>query len=154
MCPLAGRLVAGCGVGFKGGLNLGTREPLVAHGSGGRSHGQRRQPRVGTRYLRLHPSYTGRLTVPTDSQLRDQDLRLRIRRLIEQGVLPVMVPKQIAAGYGSGAVCVGCEKPITATHVEYEIEDCRDGRRLRFHLGCHVVWQIECARASPASSNR
>jgi len=119
---------------------------------GGRLYGRCGQPRVGTRYLRLHP-YTARLTMRTESQLRDYDLRVRIRRLIEQGVLPVMVPKQIAGGYGSGHLCVGCERPITGTQVEYEVEDCRDGRSLRFHLGCHVVWQIECARANPTSSN-
>jgi len=152
MCPLAGRLVAGCGIRFKGGLDLDTREPLMSHGSGGRLYGRRGHPRVGTRYLRLHP-YTARLTMPTESQLRDHDLRVRIRRLIEQGVLPVMVPKQIAGGYGSGDLCVACEKPITGTQVEYEIEDFRNGRSLRFHLGCHVVWQIECARASTTSSN-
>ena len=119
----------------------------------GRLYGRRAQPRrVGTRYLRLR-LYSARLTMPTESQLRDHDLRVRIRGLIEQGVLPVMVPKQIAAGYGSGHLCVGCEKPITDTQVEYEIEGCRNGRSLRFHLGCHVVWQIECARASPTSSN-
>jgi hypothetical protein len=123
----------------------------MTHGSG-RLYGRRGQPRVGTRYLRLR-LYSARLTMPTESQLRDHDLRVRIRGLIEQGVLPVMVPKQIAAGYGSGHFCVGCEKPITDTQVEYEIEDCRNGRSLRFHLGCHVVWQIECARASPTSSN-
>lgn len=92
--------------------------------------------------------------MPTESQLRDQDLRVRIRRLIEEGVLPVMVPKHIDGGYGSGQLCVGCERPITGTQVEYEIEDHRNGRRLRFHLGCHVVWQIECARTSPASDGR
>jgi hypothetical protein len=91
--------------------------------------------------------------MPTESQLRDADLRVRIRRLIELGVLPVMVPKQIVGGYGSGHLCVGCERAITDTQVEYEIEDYRDGRSLWFHLGCHVVWQIECARASPTSSN-
>src|SRR5690348_7799689 len=134
MCPLAGRLVAGCGIRFKGGLDLDTREPHMRRGSGGRLYGRCGQPRVGTRYLRLHP-YTAWLTMPTESQLRDYDLRVRIRRLIEQGVLPVMVPKQIAGGYGSGHPCVGCERPITVTQVEYEVEDCRDGRSLRFHLG-------------------
>ena len=90
--------------------------------------------------------------MPPESQLRDQDLRLRVRRLIEKGVLPVMVPKQIVGGYGSGHLCVACEKPITGTQVEYEIEDCRNGRRLSFHFGCHVVWQMECSRTSPTSN--
>ncbi|HEY6824133.1 MAG TPA: hypothetical protein VI195_06805 [Steroidobacteraceae bacterium] len=83
--------------------------------------------------------------MPTESQLRDHELRVRIRRLIGQGVLPVMVPKQIAGGYGSGQLCVGCDQPIASAQVVYEVTDERNGRRLSFHLGCHVVWQLECA---------
>jgi hypothetical protein len=26
----------------------------------------------------------------------------------------------------------------------------RTGRQMCFHLGCHVVWQMECAQARPA----
>jgi hypothetical protein len=33
--------------------------------------------------------------VPTEAQLRDTALRLRIRQRIENSLLPVMVPKQI-----------------------------------------------------------
>lgn len=84
--------------------------------------------------------------MPTESQLQDHDLRARIRRLIEEGVLPVMVPEQIAGGYGSGHLCVACDQPITGTQVEYEVQDPRDNKPLRFHLGCHVVWQIECVK--------
>ena len=88
--------------------------------------------------------------MPTESQLQDTALRMRIRALIEEGRLPVMLPKQILAGYGSGRVCVACDRPISGTQVEYEIEDDRNGHRLSLHLGCHVVWQIECARRSAA----
>ena len=86
--------------------------------------------------------------MPTESQLRDTALRLRVRERIENGRLPMMVPTLIEAGYGSGEVCVACDQPITSTQVEYELADCRDGRLLCFHLGCHVVWQIECAAAN------
>ena len=84
--------------------------------------------------------------MPTESQLRDHELRVRIRQLIEQGVLPVMVPKQIAGGYGAGQLCAGCDQPITSNQVVYEVTDERNGRPLSFHLGCHVVWQLECAQ--------
>jgi hypothetical protein len=85
--------------------------------------------------------------MPTESQLQDTALRSRIRERVEKGLLPVMVPKQIHGGYGAGDVCVACDLPITRTQVEYEVADPATGRDLHFHLGCHVVWQIECARA-------
>jgi hypothetical protein len=89
--------------------------------------------------------------MPIESQLRDTALRLRVRERIEDGRLPVMVPTRIDAGYGSGHVCVACDQAITSTQVEYELADYRDGRPLYFHLGCHVVWQIECASARHVS---
>jgi hypothetical protein len=82
--------------------------------------------------------------MPTESQLRDTALRLRVRERIENGRLPAMVPSWIAGGYGAGSVCAACDEPITSTQVEYEVNDERDGSRLSFHLGCHVVWQLEC----------
>jgi len=89
--------------------------------------------------------------MPTESQLRDATLRLRVSQLIENGQLPVMMPARIDAGYGSGCICAACGQLITRSQVEYEIEDCRDGHWFKFHLGCHVVWRLECARReSPA----
>jgi hypothetical protein len=82
--------------------------------------------------------------MPTESQLRDTALRLRVRERIENGRLPMIVPSQIAGGYGSGRVCAACDDPITSSQVEYEVNDERNGNRLSFHLGCHVVWQLEC----------
>jgi hypothetical protein len=91
--------------------------------------------------------------MPTESQLRNGALRLLVRQLLENGRLPVILPKQIAAGYGSGRVCAACDEPITSTQVEYEVDDCPNGGRLRFHMGCHVVWQLECARGLDTASN-
>jgi hypothetical protein len=86
--------------------------------------------------------------MPTESQLRDTALQLRVRQLIENGELPVMVPEQIEAGYGSGRACVACDRPITNIQVEYEIGDYRDSHPLIFHFGCHVMWRLECSRVN------
>jgi hypothetical protein len=85
--------------------------------------------------------------MPTKSQLRDAELRLRVRERIANGRLPVRVPDHILGGYGSGHTCVACDQPITSAQVEYEVADCRNDAKLCFHLGCHVVWQLECAAA-------
>lgn len=82
--------------------------------------------------------------MPTESQLRDE-LRRRVRQYLERGRLPMLVPEEVAAGYGSGRMCAACDEPITSTQVEYEVDDCRGGVRLRFHLNCHSAWRLECA---------
>lgn len=87
--------------------------------------------------------------MPTESQLRDAALRLHVRQRIASGQLPTCVPNRIEAGYGSGHVCVACDQLISHAHIEYEIQDERDGSQLRFHFGCYVVWQLECAGAKP-----
>jgi hypothetical protein len=85
--------------------------------------------------------------MPTESQLRDTELRMRVRQRIEQGTLPVVLPNKIFAGYGTGHRCVACDEEITQTQVEYEVAE-SPGRPLRFHLGCHVVWQLESGAAT------
>jgi hypothetical protein len=82
--------------------------------------------------------------MPTESHLRDAAVRLRVRELIKNGRLPVSLVAQIDTGYGSGCVCAACDSPITSRQVQFEV-DCLD-HRLRLHIGCHVVWQIECWR--------
>ncbi len=88
----------------------------------------------------------GDMSMPTESQLRAGALSLRVRQQLNNGQLPVMLPEQIAAGYGSGRACDVCDQPITSTQIECEVDDARDGRRLRFHVGCHLIWQLECTR--------
>jgi len=83
--------------------------------------------------------------MPNESQARDTALRLRVRERIENGRLPAMAAKHITSGYGSGSICAACDEPITDAQVEYEVDDERDGSRLNFHLGCHLVWQLECS---------
>jgi len=82
--------------------------------------------------------------MPTEWQSRESTLRVRVRERIENGRLPAIVLSQIAGGYGSGRTCAACDDPITSDQVEYEVHDERNGNRLTFHLGCHVMWQLEC----------
>ncbi len=89
--------------------------------------------------------------MPTESQLRDIELRARIRQRIDKGHLHVFVPSIIHAGYGSGATCEGCEQAITRDQVQYEVADPSDGIPIKLHLGCHVLWQMECNAPRSAS---
>jgi len=81
------------------------------------------------------------------AQLRNAELQAYIHRLMDEGRLPVILPEKIAAGYGSGSNCRGCDQPVTPTQIEYDIEDHSNGSvRLTLHRGCYVLWQIECVR--------
>ena len=83
--------------------------------------------------------------MPTEAQLRDAVLRDRIRRWIDEGRLPVLLPDRICAGYGSGSKCPACEQPITSNQIEYDVDYPSNGTpSLSLHLGCYVLWQIEC----------
>ena len=85
--------------------------------------------------------------MPTEAQLRDVELRDRIRRWIDEARLPVLLPDRICAGYGSGSKCPACEQPITSAQIEYDVEYPRNGTPLlSLHLGCYVLWQIECVK--------
>jgi hypothetical protein len=83
----------------------------------------------------------------TGAQLLDAKLRERICKRIAEGRLPVTLPERIeAAARGSGNECHGCGQPITSRQVECDVEDPSHGTRLMLHLGCHVLWQIECVK--------
>jgi len=89
--------------------------------------------------------------MPAESQLQDTALRLRVRELLKDGRLPLMVPMRVDGSYGCDQSCLVCDQPITTADVQYEVDDYRDGKRLCFHLICHVVWQTECVGARRVS---
>ncbi len=62
-------------------------------------------------------------------------LRLRVRKLIEEGRLPVMLPKAIFASYGEGNLCHACDQPITPAQIEYGVDHDINGSpfSLRLH---------------------
>ena len=94
---------------------------------------------------RYSPHRKGATPLSTESQLRNTELRTRIHRLIDQGSLPVMRPERVAGGYGCGRKCDACDEPITRDQIEYEVEGGRYGVPLELHLGCYVLWQLDCA---------
>jgi len=59
---------------------------------------------------------------------KENELRLRARILIEDGVLPGSFPEQTWGGYGAGEPCSLCGQPIKQNDVEYEVED-RSGEK-------------------------
>lgn len=80
-----------------------------------------------------------------DPQFRDIELRGRVRQLLEQGKLPLMPSiERMAAGYGTGHTCVACNQQITSAQMEYEVGG--TDTPLWFHLGCRLIWQLECAQ--------
>ncbi len=78
-------------------------------------------------------------------------LRLIARARIASGELPCPTPQlRMWGGYGSGKVCVVCDKTIEPVDVEYEVEETVKGtlKLMWFHLVCQSIWQLECARAA------
>jgi len=79
--------------------------------------------------------------MPTSAQVNDAALAARIRQLIDEGRLPVIIANRIHAGYGSGLECHACGRPILRDQIEYDVSE---PTPLRLHMGCHVLWQTEC----------
>jgi hypothetical protein len=84
--------------------------------------------------------------MPTEPVLPESELRARVLQRIDDGRLPLAVSTHIDAGYGAGAQCDLCDQSIASDKIEYDVTDPRGGRRLHFHLACHLAWQRECAR--------
>ncbi len=82
--------------------------------------------------------------MPYGSRLSERELRAIARQRMRDGRLPVVLSKDLIAGYGSGALCCLCEQPIEKHHVEYAVTAAPKGRELVFHLVCHAAWQLEC----------
>jgi hypothetical protein len=59
-------------------------------------------------------------------------------------------------GYGSGKVCVVCDKTIEPAEVEFEMEENVAGhaKQMWFHSLCQSAWQLECARAASFEGSR
>ena len=80
----------------------------------------------------------------SDPLLPERELRFRVLRRIRKGRLPIMLSTSIHAGYGRGDQCDLCDQLIAADKIEYDVIDSHSGKRLHFHLACHLAWQREC----------
>lgn len=74
----------------------------------------------------------------------ETELRQEARGRIARGDLPCTAPKKVYAGKGNDELCSLCARLIHAELIEYEVVVAE--RTLHFHLLCHGIWQIECAR--------
>ena len=76
-------------------------------------------------------------------------LHLRARQHIRNGVLPRMEPTKTWVGSVSGPLCSLYDTPILETQIEYEIAfewmegDTRHRETYLFHESCHRIWRHE-----------
>jgi hypothetical protein len=70
-------------------------------------------------------------------------LTQQVRQRFESGLLPVSDPAQTWAGPGLGKPCALCDNAIDSSETEYELLFGSDDVTLRFHRGCHGVWDRE-----------
>jgi hypothetical protein len=70
-------------------------------------------------------------------------IRDRIRAMLKTGEIPREDGSRTWAGYGEGAPCAACSKPVSGSELEYEV-DLVSGGTLNLHLKCHSLWQLEC----------
>jgi hypothetical protein len=81
--------------------------------------------------------------------LPGDDALARIRARMDDGRLPVLLPVRVRAGHASGSKCHACEGRFGGHQIAYDIEDVNGVVLLSLHLGCYVVWQIECIKRRP-----
>jgi hypothetical protein len=67
-----------------------------------------------------------------------------VREKVDAGVLPLEAPAKIWICLGSGRPCAVCGQSILFTEYEPLYNDNRAA--IRFHGGCHRVWEAERRR--------
>jgi hypothetical protein len=82
---------------------------------------------------------------PADDELRDV-----IRARIRLGRLPNPQGHRLFGGKGDGALCACCDRFITSSEIQFDIESRRaDGWVSHaMHLECFELWRIESRAAS------
>jgi hypothetical protein len=70
---------------------------------------------------------------------------------IDAGTLPRERSEKLFAGHGEGELCSACETPIHASQVEWSIRE-QDRVTVRFHLGCHSLWDEQLRKRTLVQS--
>jgi hypothetical protein len=81
----------------------------------------------------------------------DETRRRQVLEAIASGRLPAHLPTTSWAGYGSGAVCSVCRRPIGAEQLEAEFGGERAIPPYHLHLQCLAVWEALKANGAPTA---
>ena len=75
-------------------------------------------------------------------------LREKARAAVQNGKIPARRPDRTWGGPGVGAECSVCEKPVTKSELEFEIQFAHDGDhpgldKFHVHIRCFAAWEFE-----------
>jgi hypothetical protein len=74
----------------------------------------------------------------------------QIRRRIERGILPVVMPvRTMSIEVAQWQPCDGCDELIGPRHIAYALEFAVPPGVIRLHRVCHDLWIVECRRLTP-----
>jgi hypothetical protein len=86
------------------------------------------------------------------TELSESALRRIARKRIEDRQLPRIVPERMwGTPKGTGQLCCLCDRAITPDEAMLELDGWPN---LRFHVGCHAIWQRECRARDQERSER
>jgi hypothetical protein len=70
-------------------------------------------------------------------------IRVLIQERLAAGRLPPSHIPLIRSGPADGETCDGCEKPVTRVQTLMETLDPMGRRKVKFHVACFHVWDVE-----------
>jgi hypothetical protein len=91
--------------------------------------------------------------MPDEPRLREQ-----ARDVIKNGKLPARAPDRAWGGPGVGAECRVCEKPVTKSELEFEIQFEQEGGggldKFHVHIRCFAAWEFERNKPGVSDAGR
>ena len=81
--------------------------------------------------------------MPDEARLREQ-----AREAIKNGKLPARKADRTWGGPGEGLQCSVCQRPVTKSEMEFEIQFAYDGDspgidKYHVHVRCFAAWELE-----------